>query len=155
MAGWIRQSGGTAKKLASGARLFFLHPQVAALPCDQCKERLYDLETGEPKRYRSGQNRTWQYYEGPRYAPACLHGVRCPKGNIHTAKDVEWNWRNLKCFVVWRRWRVDPAAYRLDNFTREMFALLSDVERECSEDRLTKKLATSIAGAIVRAVHGS
>lgn len=128
-------------KLIAGALLVWTAPQVAAIDCRDCSKRLYDLETGKPKSYLRGPDRIETFYEGEKHAPACLKGVKCPKGTIHTAKDVEPTWRNLKCLNAWRRFRAAPVP--VDRIARDNFAILSELWELVQQRKLSGRIVDS------------
>ncbi len=136
-----------AGKLAKGALLLWLHPTVARIDCKDCALKLYDLKTGKPKSYRSGPERAERFYEGPKHAPACKHGVTCPKGTIETASETELSWRNLKCLNAWRRFRVAPQ--QVDRLAADNFALLSELWEIVLQQKLSRRIVDSVSQFMV------
>lgn len=108
--------------------MLLFHPGAASIPCEKCKEFVFDLETGEQQTYQSGPQRK----ELPLLragSPTPCHV--CPKESPEKAKEVELSEKN------WQAWNFYTQAKatglteveRADPIVRQAFALLDPILR--------------------------
>lgn len=109
-------------------RLWLFHNGAASIPCEQCKEFVFNIETGEKQTYKSGPER--------KELPLLRSGSptpcdSCPKESPERAKEMELTPKNWQAFQWYQEARATGLsdAEKNDPIVRRIFAALDPVTR--------------------------
>lgn len=123
--------------------LLMEHPQAAALPCSECQEFIYNIETGKVA-MRGGQPQK----RLPNQPTPCR---TCPKESPARAKELELSERARQTVELYMRHRAMgggflTAAEAGDSLLQRNFALIDSVFRWWERRQQTDSMATAFAG---------
>ena len=137
--------GGSGKKLALGVRLLKLHPEVAYRDCEDCKQWVYNEETGQ--RDEKGGKPV------PRYSgikPPCGYSSQgCAKGTPENS--VGLTEQNTMAYQFIRECRA-VGRFPDDAIVRHNAALIEEVEQDI-RDRRQQELNEWIKALVQAAIR--
>lgn len=115
-----------------------LHPGAAAIDCEDCKQWIYDLETGKRALVRVGPDRGERPQPRPPGVPTPCG--ECPKKNPENAAQIKLTPKNRQTLDLWRRARATqfqcvPEHLRSDPILARNFAELDWVTQYVAEQR--------------------
>lgn len=111
-------------------KLILFHSQLINLTCAECATKLYDIETGQPKTYKSGPERKDTFYFNQ--PTPCKQGVDCPKESPEKEREHVLSEKNLQTYKLYRRVRAG-FRLKLDELLADNFAAIDMVVK--SHDR--------------------
>ena len=106
------------------------HPTFSKFSCDDCKEWVYNFETGERETYQSGSadnvlpvRRVTE--------PPCMLGVKCPRGTPEREKETVLSPRNYRMVQLYLEDRAYQsgviAAGTQDGLQRSAFQIIDAI----------------------------
>lgn len=115
-----------------------MHPGAALIDCEDCKNFVYDLETGKRQTYRQGPDR--KEVPQPRLPGMPLQCGKCPKKSPENAKLVELTAKNWKTYRLWREARATHGRcltpqMAADSIVRRNLAVLDSVQESLDRTR--------------------
>ena len=121
------------------------HPGAARIDCDDCKQFVFDLKTGERETFKSGPERKeLPLARNAGESPPCR---QCPKESPERAKQIELsdkNWQAYSHYLQAKAVGLTDAEKR-DPIVRRNFALIEMI----SSDHKTQQQADAFAEAFV------
>ncbi len=135
-------------------RLILFHPGLASFDCQQCKEYIYDFDTGERKTYLAGPKREEQpMMRPPNVKTPCN---KCAKMSPKEAETFQLNERNQRTCTLYRLAKATNFEYltkaeKRDPIIAHNFAVLDFLHREHERRRHANELAHQLLPAIT---HG-
>lgn len=141
-----------------GVGLLLFHPRIAAIDCADCCRRMYDMESGTPKTFKSGPEREIRYYDGPDHKPPCRTGWACPKGSPEESKDFELSEKNRRMMLIYRHYRATNgfshaganAGEPIDPLLADNLALIDGVYREWERTKAAEENGRDMAMNVLR-----
>lgn len=120
--------------------LLLEHPQLAALPCEECQAWIYDIPSGEPK-LRGGQKQR----RSPSQPTPC---GSCPKKSPENAREITLdakNHRTLRLYLrnraLWGRALTEEEA--ADAIIQRNFGLLDLLLRKYERSQAALEIASA------------
>ena len=117
-----------------------LHPKIAGLSCEECKQWIYDIKTGE-KMKRRGQPQRRQ----PGQATPCH---TCPKESPEKARETELSAKNWRALGLYRKDKAIGCLtqeQRQDRILQQNFVIIDQVWQEWQQRQAAEGLAEQLA----------
>lgn len=113
-----------------------LHPGAASIDCEDCKQWIYDLETGKRELVRMGSDR--REVPQPRPPGVSTPCSSCPKKNPENAEELKLSEKNRKTYQLWKmaktsNFRCIPDELAQDPILLRNFAELDEIIRQVEQ----------------------
>lgn len=131
-------------------RLVLFHPGAARIDCDDCKQFVFDLDTGEKETYRSGPTRELlPMARSPETPTPCQ---KCPKGSPEKAKEVELSAKNWAAFAHYLQAKSVGLSEmeRDDPIVRRNFAIVDGIVKEHERREQGHHLAEALIAVLTK-----
>lgn len=129
-------------------RLLLFHPGALKVTCEQCRQHLYNLETGEQQTYVAGPTREKRPCVRPEGVPTPCD--QCPKESPQKARDHELSDKNRRTVLIYLESRATHGAsltpaMRRDPILLRNLAIVDGIYRDYERREVGRESAYSAA----------